>query len=77
MELCATGVFLGSEQVASKKTGEIYTYVAFAVGMDSLRLTAPATVDIRALEMYKPYKVVLDYNTAFKSFKMVSVDPAK
>lgn len=77
MQLYSNGLFLGSENIVSKKTGECYTYLGFAIGMDSLRLMAPANFDVKGLEMHKAYKLNIDYNLSFKSFRLVSVEPVK
>lgn len=77
MKFNFTGVFMGNECRISNKTGEVYNYVGFANGLETLQLNCPTNIDCNGLELYKPYNVEVDYVTAFKNFKLVGVSPLK
>jgi hypothetical protein len=77
MKMCLTAVYMGTENVTSKKTGEVYTIIGFSEGLETIRLTCPNGFDVNTLESYKPYNLELDYNLTYKNFKLINVTKAK
>ena len=77
MKFNFTGVFIGSEDRTSSKTGEVFHILGFLNGIDTMQLSCPASIDYQHLEMYKPYNVEVEYLTAFKNFRLTGVNPLK
>lgn len=75
MKFNFTGVFIGSEDRTSSKTGEVFHILGFLNGIDIMQLNCPSSIDHKNLELYRPYNVEVEYVTAFKNFRLIGFSP--
>jgi hypothetical protein len=80
MQIILEGILLGLSDKVSQK-GNPYKVALIGQGADSIRSMVNADFDIKALELYKPYKFLCTYETGryekIKSIDGVVVDSEK
>ena len=83
MIFVTNGVFMGSEEKVSAKTGKRYNVLLFASGMETMTLmlkddcTFDGLKGLGTLELYQPYTFTLDFNTRYNQFAIAGISTLK
>lgn len=64
---------IGLEERISKKTGEIYYLGLFVQGVSTMNFMIDRENYLK-LELYKDYDLKVEYNTNYKTFKLLDIE---